>query len=92
MIMTVARRKETVLSGKGRLSPPRGFVPVVVGAYDDDEDTKRFFVHVKLLKDPFIIELLEMAAEEFGYRQEGVLRIPCKIEHFMRTVDEIYRN
>lgn len=87
--MTSTGRKEPVLSGEGRSLPPRGYVPVLVGDYEDEDDTERFFVHVNVLKDPSMIELLEMAAEEFGYKQEGVLRIPCKIEHFMRAVDDI---
>ncbi|PKU65851.1 Auxin-induced protein X10A [Dendrobium catenatum] len=88
--MTATRRKEYVLSSEGCSSPPRGYLPIIVGDYDDDEeDTERFFVHVKLLKHPCIIEQLEMASEEFGYGQEVVFRIPCKIEHFMKIVDEI---
>ncbi|KAI0497607.1 hypothetical protein KFK09_020839 [Dendrobium nobile] len=87
--MTSTGRKEPVLSGEGRSLPPQGYVPVLVGDYDDDDDTERFFVHVNVLKDPSMIELLEMAAEEFGYKQEGVLRIPCKIEYFMRAVEDI---
>ncbi|XP_020704300.1 auxin-responsive protein SAUR72-like [Dendrobium catenatum] len=84
---------------------PKGYVPILVGD-EGDEIEERFFVHIKMLRDPsiidmggsthtlgwldppLIIELFEKAAEEFGYRQEGILRIPCGVEQFRRTVGE----
>ncbi|PKA57021.1 Auxin-induced protein X10A [Apostasia shenzhenica] len=71
---------------------PKGYVPVLVGTSTaGEEEMKRFLLHVRLLKDPCIGALLEMAAEEFGFRQDGVLRIPCGVEHFRQTVDGICR-
>ncbi|WOL12258.1 hypothetical protein Cni_G21024 [Canna indica] len=65
----------------------RGHVPVLVGG--DDGAVQRFAVHVKLLKNPSMAELLDMGAQEFGHRQQGVLRIPCDIHHFRRVMDSI---
>ncbi|KAK8942871.1 hypothetical protein KSP39_PZI009139 [Platanthera zijinensis] len=69
--------------------PPPGYLPVLVGGAEEAA-SERFFVRVKLLKEANIVELLEMAASEFGYRQQGVLRIPCTIQHFINTVAGIY--
>ncbi|KAL0911098.1 hypothetical protein M5K25_019211 [Dendrobium thyrsiflorum] len=66
---------------------PKGYVPILVGD-EGDEIEERFFVHITMLRDPSIVELFEKAAMEFGYRQEGVLRIPCGVEQFRRTVAE----
>ncbi|RWV87689.1 hypothetical protein GW17_00050292 [Ensete ventricosum] len=35
---------------------------------------------------PCFVSLLEMAAQEFGYRQKGVLRIPCDAQHFEQVL------
>lgn len=67
---------------------PKGYVPVVVGSNEAGEDEKRFLVHVKLLKEPCIAALLELAAEEFGY-QPGVLRVPCDAHSFQHAINLI---
>jgi SAUR family protein len=51
-----------------RVNVPRGCVPVLVCG--GDGDVERFAA------------LLEMAAHEFGYKQEGVLRVPCAVHQF----------
>ncbi|KAJ8467221.1 hypothetical protein OPV22_029773 [Ensete ventricosum] len=65
---------------------PRGYVPVVVGRGKEEEE-ERFLVHTKLFKHPRFAALLEMAEQEFGYQQPGVLRIPCDVEQFRSVVD-----
>ena len=47
----------------------------------------RVVVPVRLLRDPCVAELLDMAAQQYGYGQPGVLRIPCDAGHFRRVVD-----
>ncbi|CAL9145339.1 unnamed protein product [Musa hybrid cultivar] len=64
---------------------PRGYVPMVVGRGTEKEE--RFLVHTKLFKHPRFAALLEMAEQEFGYRQPGVLRIPCDAEQFRSVVN-----
>ncbi|KAJ0980780.1 hypothetical protein J5N97_009035 [Dioscorea zingiberensis] len=63
---------------------PKGCVPVLVG--EEDECVERFLMQVKLLRDPRITALLEMTAGEFGYRQQGILRIPCDAEYFRQVL------
>lgn len=58
--------------------PPRGYVPICVGT---NEDTcRRFMVHTSSLGDADFCELLGRSAEEFGFRNEGVLRIPFEAQ------------
>lgn len=57
---------------------PRGYVPMLIGRGEEE----RVLVHTKLLKHPSLTVLLDMAAQEFGYEQQGILRIPCSIEQF----------
>uniref|UniRef100_A0ACD5X2P8 Uncharacterized protein n=1 Tax=Avena sativa TaxID=4498 RepID=A0ACD5X2P8_AVESA len=60
---------------------PRGHVPMVAGC------GQRVMVPVRLLADPCVAELLETAAEHYGYGQPGVLRIPCDAGRFRAVVD-----
>ncbi|KAJ4788014.1 hypothetical protein LUZ62_016883 [Rhynchospora pubera] len=69
---------------------PKGYVPVLVGGDKTGNNAERFLVHVKLLKDPCIAVLLELAVEQFGYRQ-GVLRVSCDANSFRHTIDLISR-
>ncbi|XP_062209383.1 auxin-responsive protein SAUR71-like [Phragmites australis] len=64
---------------------PRGHVPIV--ARGGDGDGERVLVPVRLLSYPSIAELLDMAAQRYGYDQPGVLRVPCEAGHFRRVVD-----
>ncbi|KAK1303557.1 hypothetical protein QJS10_CPB11g01549 [Acorus calamus] len=64
---------------------PSGYVPMMVGS-GREEEMERFMVHTELFKHPCIVILLEMAAEEFGYEQQGILKIPCDVEHFRSVI------
>ncbi|KAI6671682.1 hypothetical protein NL676_006567 [Syzygium grande] len=64
---------------EGARTPPKGYVPVCVGVNDD---TKRFIVHTRALADADFVQLLHKSAEEFGFRSEGVLRIPFAADDF----------
>ncbi|KAK8961371.1 hypothetical protein KSP40_PGU011393 [Platanthera guangdongensis] len=66
---------------------PRGYLPVLVVGGGEEEAEERFLVHIKMLKKPCMAALLQKAAEEFGYGQAGILRIPCGVEHFRRAVE-----
>jgi SAUR family protein len=41
---------------------------------------------VEALRHPSFAALLEMAAQEFGYKQEGILRVPCDVRHFKEVL------
>ncbi|KAF0910066.1 hypothetical protein E2562_001302 [Oryza meyeriana var. granulata] len=66
----------------------RGHVPMVAGCGDGDE---RVVVPVRLLGDPCIAKLLDMAAQQYGFGQPGVLRVPCDAGHFPRVVECVLR-
>jgi SAUR family protein len=61
---------------------PRGCVPVLVCGGDVYGEGERFVVRVEALRHPSFAGLLEDAAQEFGYKQEGVLRVPCAVHQF----------
>ncbi|KAK9683943.1 hypothetical protein RND81_10G176800 [Saponaria officinalis] len=56
---------------------PKGFLAVHVG-----EEMKRFVIPTNYLKHPAFCLLLKEAEDEFGFQQEGVLRIPCEVDVF----------
>ncbi|MQM01359.1 hypothetical protein Taro_034114 [Colocasia esculenta] len=65
-----------------RAEVPEGHLPVYVG-----EEMERFVVRADLLNRPVFLELLRRSAEEYGYEQRGVLRIPCPVPLFQRVLD-----
>ena len=84
--MAAWRRKETaeayVLTAPGDGGKvPKGYLPLALVGEDGDGD-ERVVVRIDALKEPCMAALLEMAAEQFGYGQPGVLRIPCDAQQF----------
>ncbi|CAL4943514.1 unnamed protein product [Urochloa decumbens] len=73
-----------VAGGDEEEKVPRGHVPMVASGGGDGE---RVLVPVRLLSDPSVAELLDMAAQRYGYCQPGVLRVPCDAGHFRRVLD-----
>ncbi|OMO66052.1 Auxin responsive SAUR protein [Corchorus olitorius] len=61
------------------LLTPKGYIPVCVGV---DDDTRKFIVHMTTLRDADFLELLCKSAEEYGFSNEGVLRIPYEAKAF----------
>ncbi|KAK4349779.1 hypothetical protein RND71_029092 [Anisodus tanguticus] len=59
---------------------PRGYVPVAVGV--NLTESKRFMVHTTTLYDAEFLELLSRAAEEYGFCNQGILRIPYETKAF----------
>ncbi|CAL5018269.1 unnamed protein product [Urochloa decumbens] len=60
---------------------PKGCFAVYVGT-----EARRFVVPTNYLRRPAFRELMERAAEEFGFDQAGGIRIPCREEDFQATV------
>ncbi|KAF7088150.1 hypothetical protein CFC21_091291 [Triticum aestivum] len=89
--MAAWRRKETaeayVLAapGDGGKKIPKGYLPLALVGEEGDGD-ERVLVRIDALKEPCMGALLEMAAQQFGYGQPGVLRIPCGALQFHRMV------
>ncbi|XP_073306917.1 auxin-responsive protein SAUR71-like [Primulina huaijiensis] len=79
--------KEAPRSGSCRRSNggvPQGHFPVYVG-----DEMERFVVSADLLNHPIFVKLLENSAEEYGYEQQGVLRIPCHVFLFERVLEAL---
>lgn len=76
-----SQRHRRLLS-KSTLPAPEGHLPVYVG-----EEMVRFIVPADLISRPLFVELLRLSAQEYGYNQRGVLRIPCTVELFQRVLD-----
>ncbi|KAL2892541.1 Auxin-responsive protein SAUR40 [Bienertia sinuspersici] len=74
-------------SSHGRHETRRGCVPVMVGKCEEDEE--RFMVPLNWMKHPFIVDLLQLSANEFGYKQEGVIQIPCEPFHFRLVMENM---
>lgn len=65
-------------------SPPKGFLAVSVG-----EERKRFVIPTEYLGHQAFRVLLRKAEEEFGFQQEGVLRIPCEVSVFEKILQMV---
>ncbi|KAH9713825.1 auxin responsive protein [Citrus sinensis] len=59
------------------MTTPKGYVPICVGL---GNDTKLFIVHTTALGDADFLQFLCKSAEEYGFCNEGILRIPCEAE------------
>ncbi|KAF7077368.1 hypothetical protein CFC21_081927 [Triticum aestivum] len=64
---------------------PKGYLPLALVGEEGDGD-ERVLVRIEALKEPCMAALLEMAAQQFGYGQPGVLRIPCDAQQFHQMV------
>ncbi|XP_050370080.1 auxin-responsive protein SAUR71-like [Argentina anserina] len=78
-VLKLRRRKSSPETGV-----PEGHVPVYVG-----EEMERFVVSAELLNHPVFVELLNKSAQEYGYEQRGVLRIPCHVVVFERVLEAL---
>ncbi|KAJ8484494.1 hypothetical protein OPV22_016979 [Ensete ventricosum] len=76
---TLRAGKEQRRRGEGAAA--EGHVPVCVG-----EEMERFEVRAELLGRPAFAALLRRSAQEYGYEQRGVLRIPCPAPLFRRLL------
>ncbi|KAF7846944.1 hypothetical protein BT93_L3549 [Corymbia citriodora subsp. variegata] len=65
----------------------KGYVPVLVGK--DAGMMERLHVPTKLMGHPFVAALVELLANEFGYEQQGLLRIPYDSDCFKQKIRRI---
>ncbi|KAI9116408.1 hypothetical protein K1719_012575 [Acacia pycnantha] len=90
-----SRRPLRVLAAGGRNGRQRartaaasaaseGHVPIYVG-----DEMQRFEVNAELLNHPIFVKLLNKSAQEYGYEQQGVLRIPCHVFVFERILEAL---
>ncbi|VAI42286.1 unnamed protein product [Triticum turgidum subsp. durum] len=90
--MAAWRRKETAEAyylaadaGDRGKKVPKGYIPLALVGEEGNGD-ERVLVRIGVLKEPCMAALLEMAAQQFGYGQPGVLRIPCDAQQFHQIV------
>ncbi|XP_009613076.1 auxin-responsive protein SAUR50-like [Nicotiana tomentosiformis] len=51
-----------------------------------EETRKRFILELNWLTNPAFLRLLKLAEEEYGFRQKGVLEIPCPPEELEKII------
>ncbi|URE04917.1 hypothetical protein MUK42_20307 [Musa troglodytarum] len=56
----------------------------------EGEELRQFVVPVAYLDHPLFAELLDMAAQEYGFNQKGPIAIPCGVDHFRHVSDVIH--
>ncbi|THU72447.1 hypothetical protein C4D60_Mb04t12230 [Musa balbisiana] len=66
---------------------PKGYLAVCVG-----EEMRRFVIPTEYLGHRAFAALLREAEEEFGFQQEGVLRIPCEVAVFESILKVVEKN
>ncbi|KAL5554221.1 hypothetical protein UlMin_041622 [Ulmus minor] len=74
------------VSGASNDAVPKGYLAVCVG-----KEMKRFIIPTEYLGHQVFGILLREAEEEFGFQQEGVLKIPCQVsvfEKILKVVEE----
>jgi SAUR family protein len=77
--------RETLLEqqpgAEGGSGVPKGFFAVYVG-----EESRRFVVPTGYVREPAFRDLMERAADEFGFAQATGLRVPCAEEDLLRRL------
>ncbi|XP_073128564.1 auxin-responsive protein SAUR71-like [Henckelia pumila] len=76
--------KEAPRGRRRNCGVPEGHFPVYVG-----DEMERFVVSADLLNHPIFVKLLDNSAQEYGYEQQGVLRIPCHVFLFERVLEAL---
>ncbi|KAI5080243.1 hypothetical protein GOP47_0005722 [Adiantum capillus-veneris] len=63
--------------------PPKGHLPIrVVNSSCISDDGLLYFIKAEHLNHPLILDLLQRAAEEYGYSRVGALQVNCDTEMF----------
>ncbi|CAN6352473.1 unnamed protein product [Urochloa humidicola] len=71
---------------------PKGYIPMMLVGGEGDEQSQRILVPVNMLREPCMAALLELAEQQFGHGQCGVLRIPCSVIHFQHILNGLMLN
>ncbi|CAM8948871.1 hypothetical protein QQ045_016296 [Rhodiola kirilowii] len=77
-------RRNKLASRRSINGVPEGHLPMYVG-----DEMERFVVSADLLNHPIFVRLLNKSAQEYGYEQQGVLRIPCQVLVFERLLEAV---
>ncbi|CAN6344012.1 unnamed protein product [Urochloa humidicola] len=71
---------------------PKGYVPMMPMDGEDDEQGEKILVPVKMLRESCMVALLDLAEQQFGHGQHGVLRIPCSVIHSEHILNGLMLN
>lgn len=52
-----------------------------------DGEIKRFVVELDYLANPAFLGLLDQAGEEYGFKQQGTLAVPCRPQELQKILD-----
>ncbi|CAJ2641265.1 unnamed protein product [Trifolium pratense] len=67
-----------------KLKTPNGYFSVYVGP-----QRQRFFVKIKLVNHPIFKMLLDEAEVEYGFQNDGPIRLPCNVDLFYKVLAEM---
>ncbi|KAL1218812.1 Auxin-responsive protein SAUR71 [Cardamine amara subsp. amara] len=70
-----------------KVSPQHGFFTVYVGP-----TKQRVVVKTKLVNHPLFKNLLEDAENEYGYRRDGPIVLPCEVDFFFKVLADMKSN
>ncbi|CAA3022470.1 auxin-responsive SAUR72-like [Olea europaea subsp. europaea] len=78
---TLSFTESSISSSTSSEQVPKGYIAVCTG-----KELKRFVIPMEYLGHQAFRVLLREAEEEFGFQQEGVLKIPCEVELFEKIL------
>lgn len=58
---------------------PKGCLAIMVG---QGEEQQKVIIPVIYMNHPLFMQLLKEAEEEYGFKHEGPINIPCHVEEF----------
>ncbi|XP_024011294.1 auxin-responsive protein SAUR71 [Eutrema salsugineum] len=79
-----AKNNESKVKIKRDSPPPHGCFTVYVGPTE-----QRIVVKTKLLNHPLFKNLLEDAENEYGYRRDGPIVLPCEVDFFFKVLADM---
>lgn len=75
------------------LTVPKGFVPIIVGEFEDNKDGKKYMIQVEYLSTPTFKAMIEKLKEEQQIQldleddNEGPMKLPCSPEVFEKVLE-----
>ncbi|MCO5575592.1 hypothetical protein L7F22_029394 [Adiantum nelumboides] len=81
-------------AGSPTTAPPKGHLPIRVVNPSCTSDGLLYFIKAEHLNHPLILDLLQRAAEEYGYSRVGALQVTCDadvLEDILHTLNSSSR-